>query len=426
MRRRKSPSLQETSFSAPPTPLPARAACRGGRVAWHTQGVRIRVPGAFAAAAAIAAILASQSPAQSTPAASARAAVVSGTLGTVAQVRASGDQDASRSAPSQTPKGIGLGGGSVSASAARGGGDASAEADATARDLDLLNGFVTADRVSRSASADGKGHVTYDGDVENLTIDGKRIGNVSSDKRFNVPNGSVEVNHGGVGLRLELDDGTRVLVADVEASARDGNARATPTATSTPRGTATPTVQPTATPKPKPHVNKPPAYTSRLRSTAFIFPVRGNTRIGGPFGAARADTGSHQGNDLFASFGTPVVAVADGTVQNVGSLKISGNRLWVYADSGDQFFYAHLSAFSPDAVDGKHVRAGTVLGYVGNTGDAEPTPPHLHFEIHPDGGKAVDPNRFLKLWLSRAGNTSSDSAERPGALVEVRDLIGDG
>ncbi len=350
--------------------------------------------------------------------------MVTGTLGTVAQVRASGDQDASRSAPSQTPKGIGLGGGSATASASRSGGDASAEADASARDLDLLKGFVTADGVSRSASADGKGHVSYDGGVEGLTIDGEKIGDVSRDKRYDVTNGFVEVNHGGVGLRLELDDGTDVRVADVEASARDGKASATPTATATPHGTATPTVQPTATPKP--HVKKPPAYKSRLRSTAFIFPVRGSTRIGGPFGAARADTGFHEGNDLFTNFGTPVVAVADGTVQNVGSLKISGNRLWVYADSGDQFFYAHLSAFSPDAVDGKHVRAGTVLGYVGNTGDAEPTPPHLHFEIHPDGGKAVDPNPFLTLWLERAGNAASDSAERPGALVEVRDLIGDG
>ncbi len=349
---------------------------------------------------------------------------MTGTLGTVAQVRASGDQDASRSAPSQTPKGIGLGGGSVSASASRGGGDASAEADATARDIDLLRGVITADRVSRSASADGKGHIAYDGGVEGLAIDGEKIGDVSRDKRYDVPNGFVEVNHGGVGLRLELDDGTRVLVADVEASARDGKASATPTATATPHGTATPTVQPTATPKPR--ASKPPAYKSRLRSTAFIFPVRGNTRIGGPFGAARADTGFHEGNDLFTNFGTPVVAVADGTVENVGSLKISGNRLWVYADSGDQFFYAHLSAFSPEAVDHRHVRAGTVLGYVGNTGDAEPTPPHLHFEIHPDGGKAVDPQPFLERWLSRAGNAASDSAERPGALVEVRDLIGDG
>src|SRR3954451_23204568 len=278
MRRRKSPSLQETSFSAPPTPLPARAACRGRSVAWHTQGVRFRAAGALAAAAAIAAILASTSGAQSTPAASARAAVVTGTLGTVAQVRASGDQDASRSAPSQTPKGIGLGGGSVSASASRAGGDASAQTDAGARDLYLLNGFVTADRVSRSASADGKGHVAYDGGVEGLVIDGKEIGDVSRDKRYDVPNGFVEVNHGGAGLRLELDDGTRVLVADVEASARDGKASATPTptptatSTPTPRGSATP--GPTATPKP--HRNRPPAYKSRLRSTAFIFPVRGN------------------------------------------------------------------------------------------------------------------------------------------------------
>ena len=57
----------------------------------------------------------------------------------------------------------------------------------------------------------------------------------------------------------------------------------------------------------------------------------------------------------------------------------------------------------PRRSTGRHVRAGTVLGYVGNTGDAEPTPPHLHFEIHPDGGDAVDPNPFLVTWQKRAG-----------------------
>ena len=137
-----------------------------------------------------------------------------------------------------------------------------------------------------------------------------------------------------------------------------------------------------------------------------MFPVHGKTVIGGPFGAFRADTGFHEGNDLFANFGTPVVAVADGTVENVGSLPISGNRLWVYADTGDQFFYAHLSAFSPNAVDHTRVKAGELLGYVGNTGDAEPTPPHLHFEIHPDGGKAVDPHPFLVVWQKRMGATA--------------------
>lgn len=388
----------------------------------------------LAVSAATAAILASASPGQSTPSARARAAVVSGTLGTVAPVSARGDEDASRSAPSKTPKGIGIGGGSASASASRGGGDAAAGASVQARDVVLLGGVVTADSVSRSADADGQGDVTYDGGVEGLAIGDEEIGDVSSGKRYDLPEdaGFVEVNRDGAGLRLELTQalagypaGTRVLVAEISASARDGAATPTPTATATatPKATADPSE--TATPR-KPRAKRPPAYRKRLMSTRYVFPVGGRTRIGGPFGSFRADTGSHQGNDLFAGFGTPVVAAADGTVENVGSLKISGNRLWVYADTGDQFFYAHLSAFSPEAVDGRHVRAGTVLGYVGNTGDAEPTPPHLHFEIHPDGGKAIDPNPFLKAWQARAGDASADTAERPGALVEVRDLIGDG
>ena len=139
-------------------------------------------------------------------------------------------------------------------------------------------------------------------------------------------------------------------------------------------------------------------------SKRFVFPVGGSATIGGPFGAPRASTGrAHEGNDIFANFGTPVVAVADGELANVGTLPISGNRLWVYADSGDQFFYAHMSAFSANAVNGRRVEKGEVLGYVGNTGDAEPTPPHVHFEIHPGGGDAVDPNAFLIAWQKRAG-----------------------
>ena len=94
-----------------------------------------------------------------------------------------------------------------------------------------------------------------------------------------------------------------------------------------------------------------------------------------------------------------MLAVADGTVHRVGTLPISGNRLWLHTDAGDAFFYAHLSAFSPAAVNGRKVKAGTVLGFTGNTGDAEPTPPHVHFEIHPGGGggrdrSACDPARM--------------------------------
>ena len=148
--------------------------------------------------------------------------------------------------------------------------------------------------------------------------------------------------------------------------------------------------------------------------------IRAESKIG--FVGSKV-TGSHTGG--FTNFAGNLT-VADGRIENVGSLPISGNRLWVYADGGDQFFYAHMASFAPAAVNGRHVEKGTILGYVGNTGDAEPTPPHLHFEIHPNGGDAVDPNPFLVAWQKRAGASLADTAERPGALVEVRDFIGEG
>ena len=163
-----------------------------------------------------------------------------------------------------------------------------------------------------------------------------------------------------------------------------------------------------------------------------MFPVYGTTRCADDFGAPRQiEIGTHQGNDCFAAFGSPVLAVADGTLNRVGTLPISGNRLWLKTERGDAFFYAHLSAFAPEAVSGRKVKAGTLLGFVGNTGDAEPTPPHVHFEVHPGDKQAIDPHAILTAWqargdvptggwLARYGN---DTEARPGALVEVRDFI---
>jgi murein DD-endopeptidase MepM/ murein hydrolase activator NlpD len=411
--------------------------------------VRLRVLTALVVPAVAVPLVASAS-AQPAASARARAAVVSGTLGTVAAVRASGDDAASRSAPSTTPNGIQLSGGSVSVSSSRGTGDASAHAEAQAAGVDLLDGAVTATAVQRTATDTGSG-VRYAGSVRGLKIGGAAV-TPSPGRRYPLADGSgyVVASAAGRGLELVLTAahgsfpaGTDVVVADVSARARDAvatptptpRATATPTATATPRATTTPAA--TKTPKPKAggcsRAVSPEgaprggcSYKTRLMSRRFVFPVRGSVTIGGPFGGFRADTGFHEGNDIFANFGTPVVAVADGKVHKVGSLPISGNRLWVVMDNGDSFFYAHLSAFSPAAVTGAHVTAGTVLGYVGNTGDAEPTPPHLHFEIHPFGGPAVDPHPFLEAWLKRAGDLAAVAVERPGALVEVRDFIGDG
>jgi murein DD-endopeptidase MepM/ murein hydrolase activator NlpD len=163
----------------------------------------------------------------------------------------------------------------------------------------------------------------------------------------------------------------------------------------------------TYAPKPSPF-HQPLTVTPRLRAGPYRFPVAGPVDYGDTYGANRSDVASgwHHGDDIFAALGTPVVAVADGTLNRVGWERLGGWRLWVRDRLGDEFYYAHLSGYTPLAVaKGEvHVRAGEVIGFVGNTGDAITTSPHLHFEVHPssllrlgyDG--AVDPTGYLGLW----------------------------
>jgi murein DD-endopeptidase MepM/ murein hydrolase activator NlpD len=150
---------------------------------------------------------------------------------------------------------------------------------------------------------------------------------------------------------------------------------------------------------------RPLRTTPRLGEAARLFPLpRTYARFPDTFGAARAGVSWHHGDDLFAPRGTPVVAVADGVVFSVGWQRLGGRRLWLIDRDGNEYYYAHLERYSALARDGREVAAGDVLGYVGTTGDAEGTPPHLHFEIHPatllglgyDG--AVDPTSYLRAW----------------------------
>jgi murein DD-endopeptidase MepM/ murein hydrolase activator NlpD len=134
----------------------------------------------------------------------------------------------------------------------------------------------------------------------------------------------------------------------------------------------------------------------------YLFPVAGPTTFTNDWGFARPGGRSHQGIDLFAARGTPVVAVADGTLFNVGWNGLGGWRLWLRDTAGNGFYYAHLDAYSPAAREGASVARGTVLGYVGDSGDARGTSPHLHFEIHPGGGGPVPPYPIVTGW-PRAG-----------------------
>ena len=148
----------------------------------------------------------------------------------------------------------------------------------------------------------------------------------------------------------------------------------------------------------------PQAVTPVLGGGPYVFPVYGPVSFVDTFGSARADVSWHHGDDIFAPLGSPILAVADGTLFSVGWNRIGGNRVWLRDRVGNYFYYAHLAAFSTLAVDGAKVRAGDVIGFVGNTGDAAGTPYHLHFEIHPvsllslgyDG--AVNPSSYLQRW----------------------------
>ena len=159
-----------------------------------------------------------------------------------------------------------------------------------------------------------------------------------------------------------------------------------------------------AAPEAAPVLAPPPGITPRLTAGGYVFPVYGPAAFVDTFGAPRATVPWHHGTDIFAPAGAPVLAVAAGTVFSVGWNDVGGNRLWLRDREGNEFYYAHLSAFSPLAVNGAKVDAGVVLGFVGNTGDAAGTPPHLHFEIHPvsllslgyDG--AVNPTGYLRSW----------------------------
>jgi hypothetical protein len=159
-----------------------------------------------------------------------------------------------------------------------------------------------------------------------------------------------------------------------------------------------------------------------------VFPVAGPASFGDSYGAARSDVSWHHGDDIFAPLGTPVVAVADGTLNRVGWERLGGWRLWVRDPLGNEFYYAHLSGYTREALRGGRVKAGEVLGFVGDTGDAFGTPFHLHFEIHPrsllplryDG--AVDPTTYLERWqrLSRQRSSRPLHPALPRGIARIQ------
>ncbi|MDQ4149769.1 MAG: peptidoglycan DD-metalloendopeptidase family protein [Actinomycetota bacterium] len=137
------------------------------------------------------------------------------------------------------------------------------------------------------------------------------------------------------------------------------------------------------------------------RKSGFTFPVRAPYSYTDSWGAPRMEGTrffhSHEGTDIFALAGTPVYAVVDGVVEKMGVAPLGGNKLWLRSPGDNwSYYYAHLSGYAPGIRNGSRVRRGMVLGFVGNTGNARGTPPHLHFETHVPSGAATNPYPILK------------------------------
>jgi peptidoglycan LD-endopeptidase LytH len=102
----------------------------------------------------------------------------------------------------------------------------------------------------------------------------------------------------------------------------------------------------------------------------------------------------HKGIDIFAHRGTQIVAVTDGIISYIGDQPKGGHCLWLTTENGASFYYAHLDRWAPGIYEGMEVQSGDLLGFVGNTGNAITTPPHLHFGVN-QNDEMVNPYPIL-------------------------------
>jgi murein DD-endopeptidase MepM/ murein hydrolase activator NlpD len=353
--------------------------------------------------------------------------------------------------------------------------------------LSLFLGEITADAVQGAVSSAGTIGDVADSQISNLVVLGAPV-TVAANARIPLADWGYALlltestKKGAAGspswrgtvtalvVHLDVDHGGLPAGSEIRIGYADAYARPPQSATTTTGPTATAPVRapaptrrarphmppPTVTPsgaagtkkakskkrKPgAPLVLQPPTVTPKLTAGGYVFPVYGPSGYGDTFGAPRGDVsgGWHHGDDIFAPLGAPILAVASGTVFSVGWNDVGGWRLWLRDQGGNEFYYAHLSAYTALAVEGRHVNAGDVLGFVGNTGDAQGTPFHLHFEVHPvsmlflgyDG--AVNPTRYLDAWKRLAdvrilpavpfaaieASAAASTAPTPGAILLV-------
>ena len=400
--------------------------------------------------------LGSTAAAQSAPSSSARAFGVrvvlpDGTVASSASVAAPPRKSAVLNGWSYADGAVVSGWSSIAARSPAGAGASAAAASSSVRSISLFGGEVTVDGVfvKGSAQASGSG---ANGDLSASSLSNLVVLDESVQTGQNV---RVRLGNWGYAVTLEtavvrtrsprfgfrgfvtglhvvltadhggLPKGTEIMVGYAESAASAPHPKPPPPPPQPSADGPAKEPVPSSTPQAPPTVRPPPPDVEpKLTAAGYVFPIYGPASTSDSFGAARTTTW-HHGVDIFAPLGAPVLAVADGTLFNVGWNDVGGNRLWVRDAAGNEFYYAHLSAYSPLAREGAAVKAGDVIGFVGTTGDAAGTPPHLHFEVHPrellwmgyDG--AIDPYPYLLAWLRLDDLTFGSWSPAPGPAPKV-------
>jgi murein DD-endopeptidase MepM/ murein hydrolase activator NlpD len=182
----------------------------------------------------------------------------------------------------------------------------------------------------------------------------------------------------------ELRDQARAAVAKLEAGLEEAQAVEARLVRLEQRRRAAAKVTPAAAPAPAGGGSAPGSSCILERPYSYV----------DSWGAARSGGRSHQGTDVMAPHGARVFAIVNGVVSRESSSSNGGIQLYLQGDNGIEYFYAHLSGYAVST--GIRVRAGQLIAYNGQTGNARYTAPHVHFEVHPGGGAPVNPYPYLR------------------------------
>jgi peptidoglycan LD-endopeptidase LytH len=155
-------------------------------------------------------------------------------------------------------------------------------------------------------------------------------------------------------------------------------------------------------------------YTQEADSR-LAMPVQDVSRrhVADTWHAPRGTDRVHEGQDIFAPKGTPVLSATPGYVYNIGENNLGGQTVSVIGRGGRVYYYAHLDAYAPTLKEGDYVTSKTILGYVGTTGNAKGTPPHLHFGVYATGG----PINPLPLLTDRTTANASHKTKTKQKLI---------